>query len=284
MSPVLSIVTVSFNQAQYLRQAIDSVLSQKTDDVEYIVVDPGSTDGSREILASYGRAIDHLILEPDTGPADGLNKGFARATGRYGYFLNSDDFLLPGSIARIISYWKTYKSHDVLLCSAWMVNGVGEPLRQLRSTKVTVTGLLTGSSVMVQQGMSFSMETFRQSGGFDSKNNSCWDLELLFDFARAGAAIIHLPDRIGAFRIYDESISGGVGGDKHFVRYKQDLNRICLSATGQNLPKGPAEEVLARVRKYLISPGLGFLRLQELLFPFTIKRRWHSDNKVMRIE
>ncbi|MBK8907410.1 MAG: glycosyltransferase [Rhodospirillales bacterium] len=82
-APFLSIVTISFNQAQYARQAVESVLSQQGDDVEYIVVDPGSTDGSREILAGYGHAIDHFVFEPDNGPADGLNKGFGRATGRW---------------------------------------------------------------------------------------------------------------------------------------------------------------------------------------------------------
>ena len=85
----LSIVTISYNQAPYLRQCVESVISQKSDDIEYIVVDPGSTDGSREILQSYGDAIDHLILQTDKGPADGLNKGFAKAKGKIGYFVNS---------------------------------------------------------------------------------------------------------------------------------------------------------------------------------------------------
>jgi glycosyltransferase involved in cell wall biosynthesis len=70
----ISIVTLSFNQQPYLKEALDSVLSQGYPDLEYIVVDPGSTDGSREMIEGYGNQIAHTIFEPDRGAADGLNQ------------------------------------------------------------------------------------------------------------------------------------------------------------------------------------------------------------------
>ncbi len=76
----VSVVTISYNQAEFLEQCIRSVIEQDYDDIEYIVVDPGSTDGSRDIIEKYHDYIDHIIFEPDCGPADGLNKGFAHAT------------------------------------------------------------------------------------------------------------------------------------------------------------------------------------------------------------
>src|SRR3546814_19401558 len=79
--PFLSIVTLSFNQAGYLRQALESVIAQKDGSVEFIVVDPGSTDGSRDIIAELGDGIDNVILDPDRGPADGLNKGRSEERG-----------------------------------------------------------------------------------------------------------------------------------------------------------------------------------------------------------
>jgi len=92
-----SIVTISYNQAQFLEKAILSVLNQEGVGLEYIVVDPGSTDGSREIIERYRDRFGHVVFEKDHGPADGLNKGFQYATGDvYGY-LNSDDVLLPGT-------------------------------------------------------------------------------------------------------------------------------------------------------------------------------------------
>jgi glycosyltransferase involved in cell wall biosynthesis len=84
--PKVSIVTISYNQCAFLERAIQSVLAQNYPEVEYIVVDPGSTDGSRDIIERYRSRISKLILEPDKGPVDGLNKGFSVATGEiYGY-------------------------------------------------------------------------------------------------------------------------------------------------------------------------------------------------------
>src|SRR4051794_19097336 len=72
----ISIVTISFNQAAFLERALESVLRQTHPDVEYIVVDPGSTDGSREIIERYRPRLAAVALEPDSGPADGMNRGF----------------------------------------------------------------------------------------------------------------------------------------------------------------------------------------------------------------
>ena len=93
-----SIVTISFNQAPYLETAIRSVLDQNYPDLEYIIVDPGSTDGSRDIIERFRSRFAKIIFEPDQGPGDGLNKGFAHATGDILGYLNSDDALLPGAL------------------------------------------------------------------------------------------------------------------------------------------------------------------------------------------
>lgn len=96
-----SIVTISFNQREFLERTINSVIGQDGVEIEYIIVDPGSTDGSRDIIERYRPYFAHVILEKDAGPADGLNKGFAVATGEiYGY-LNSDDMFEPGALATV---------------------------------------------------------------------------------------------------------------------------------------------------------------------------------------
>ena len=90
----VSIVTISFNQAPYLERALQSVLTQSYPDVEYIVVDPGSSDGSREIIERYRSRLAGVVLEPDNGPADGLNREFAQASGEVFGHPNPDDVLL----------------------------------------------------------------------------------------------------------------------------------------------------------------------------------------------
>lgn len=277
-SPFLSIVTISFNQGQYLRQCVDSVVSQKGKDVEYIVVDPGSTDGSREILQGYGDAIDHLVLEPDNGPADGLNKGFARATGEIGYFINSDDFLMPYAIDRMRQLWADTPDIDILLARAWMVDESGEPLRELVAESANLNALLSGDATVVQQGLSFQMSRFREVGGFNIENRTCWDFELLCAMINTGAIALLSPQRIGAFRISDLSLSGGVGGTAHTQRYLADLNRLHRELTGHRLvSRDGVAQAMVRIRRALSRPSLTMLRARDQVFPSRLRRRWEED-------
>ena len=89
--PKISIVTPSFNHAQFLEETILSVISQNYPDLEYIIIDGGSTDGSVEIIKKYEQYLTYWISEPDNGQSDALNKGFTRATGDIYGWLNSDD-------------------------------------------------------------------------------------------------------------------------------------------------------------------------------------------------
>ena len=121
----ISIVTLSFNQRAFLQEAMDSVLSQGYPDLEYIVVDPGSSDGSRELIRSYGDRITHTIFEPDRGAADGLNKGFARATGDVFGFLNADDILFPGSLKHVAQFFESHPDCDMAMGDGYKIDGRG---------------------------------------------------------------------------------------------------------------------------------------------------------------
>ena len=98
MLPKISIVTPSFNQGQFLEQTIQSVLGQNYPNLEYIIVDGGSTDNSKEIIQKYQSQISYWVSEPDKGQSDAINKGFNRATGEILAWINSDDYYLPGAL------------------------------------------------------------------------------------------------------------------------------------------------------------------------------------------
>src|SRR5208283_3575458 len=96
--PRISIVTPSYQQAAFVEECLRSVLLQDYPNLEYIVIDGGSRDGSREIIARYGPHLTYWQSEKDGGQGDAINQGFARATGEILGWVNSDDMLLPGAL------------------------------------------------------------------------------------------------------------------------------------------------------------------------------------------
>jgi glycosyltransferase involved in cell wall biosynthesis len=218
-----TIVTMSFNQARFLEQAICSVLDQDYPDVEYIVVDPGSTDGSREIIERYRDRIDTIIFESDNGPADGLNKGFATATGHLYGFLNSDDYLLPGAIATAASAFVAAPDKDVLSGHALVVDANGREINRFFSRRFSLTRFVYGASTIAQQSTFFRGDAFHKAGGFNVNNRVAWDGELWVDLALSGAAFGRIPAFLSSFRIYEESITGSGKYSDAYARYKEEM-------------------------------------------------------------
>src|SRR5438067_5112001 len=100
----ITVVTPSYNQGRYLEEAILSVLGQGYPDLEYLVMDGGSTDGSAEIIQRYDGDLAYWVSEPDGGQAAAINRGFEKATGDVLCWLNSDDMHLPGTIAWVAGH------------------------------------------------------------------------------------------------------------------------------------------------------------------------------------
>lgn len=226
----ISIVTVSFNQACFLEAAMDSVLGQGYPELEYIVVDPGSTDGSRELIARRTGQLGAMVFEPDRGAADGLNKGFARATGDIFGFLNADDVLYPGSLERVARYFTEHPECDVVFGSGYTIDAEGRHILHFRSSGFSVDRYLYGGAVWLQQATFFRAETFRRSPGFNEQNRTCWDGELFVGMVNAGARVGHMAADLGGFRIHDASISGS---GRLQEQYLKDCARIFKQVRGR---------------------------------------------------
>jgi glycosyltransferase involved in cell wall biosynthesis len=226
----ISIVTLSFNQRAYLGEALKSVLSQGYPDLEYIVVDPGSTDGSRELILSYGSRITVKLFEPGRGAADGLNKGFAVATGDVYGFINADDMLLPGSLSRVAEFFGSHPECDMAMGNGYKIDGQGSKTRHYTARNFSVGRFFYGGTQWLQQATFFRASIFHRSEGFNVDNRTSWDGELFLKIAKLGAKIGYINADLGAFRIHEESISGS---GRLNEQYREDRRRIFRQLNGR---------------------------------------------------
>jgi|CXWL01.1.fsa_nt_gi glycosyltransferase involved in cell wall biosynthesis len=246
----ITVVTISFNQAKYLRQCIDSVLNQAYPNIEYIIVDPGSTDGSREIIDSYGDRVIR-VYEKDAGPADGLNKGFERGTGDVFYFINSDDYVLLGGFAKVVSQFIAKPDVDVVLAGGLRVNGEGVTECTFYPSKISARLYVNGAVTLFQQGMFFRADLFKRVGGFNVENRTCWDGELLLDFTLNGANFLRSLLKVGAFRVYPESITGS---QRFAAQFASDQKRMFHKVYGNERQPNSFTKSIYRIKKLLGDP------------------------------
>ncbi|MEQ1715024.1 MAG: glycosyltransferase, partial [Hyphomicrobium sp.] len=183
---MISVVTISYNQAQWLPDCITSVAAQ-AGSWEHIVVDPGSTDGSRDIIAGKAGHFAAVVLEKDKGPADGLNKGFERATGDIFYYLNADDVIYPNAFADAVSYFEAHPEMDVVSGHGYIIDEVGRRRRSVWSDPITRSGIAHGGSILIQPATFIRRSAYERAGGFNAQNRTNWDGELVVDLYLSGA-------------------------------------------------------------------------------------------------
>jgi glycosyltransferase involved in cell wall biosynthesis len=183
------------------------VLNQDYPDVEYIIVDPGSTDGSRELIKSYESRLARIIFERDAGPADGLNKGFAAATGEIFGFLNSDDIFYPGALSGAVRYFLKHPKVDVVSGHGRVIGPDERIYRLVYSDRMTPRKYMYGGAVLIQPSTFFRRSAFEKAGRFNTENRAIWDGELFFDMARAGCKFGRENEIWSGYRLHPESIT-----------------------------------------------------------------------------
>lgn len=129
MKPRISIVVPSYNQAQFLKQTLQSLLDQRDDALEIIVVDGGSTDGSVEIIKRHADRLTWWVSEKDSGQSHALNKGFAQASGEWLGWLNSDDLLLPGSLQTLRNHIEVNPEKEWWIGGGYFIDDYGRRFR-----------------------------------------------------------------------------------------------------------------------------------------------------------
>jgi len=200
---LVSIVTPSFNQASYLEQTMRSVLDQDYSDIEYIVMDGGSTDGSVDIIKKYSSHLAFWTSEPDRGQADAINKGTARTRGEIIAWLNSDDYYLPGTISAALKVFE--QNPDVVLIYGDMlaVDENSETTNTLKYQQLSLEDLLC-FQIMGQPAVFFRRGAFEKAGGLDTTFHFLLDHQLWIKIAAQGK-ILHVNQTWSAARYHAEA-------------------------------------------------------------------------------
>jgi glycosyltransferase involved in cell wall biosynthesis len=259
----VSVVTISLNQSEFLERALRSVLEQDHPDIEYVIVDGGSIDGSIDILQSYRERLAQLVVENDEGPADALNKGFRRCTGDICACINADDALLPGAIAEAVRSFEANPHADVVYAHGLIVDSTGHPIRRFYSMPFSRRKYAYGTAVVMQQSTFFRRSAFMEVGGFNPQNRTNWDGELLLDLALAGKRFHRVDAYWSLFSIHPASISGS---QTRADEYAAARRRLFEKAIGRAPRRSDVLLVLgARVWKWVRHPAVLLARLVDLV-------------------
>ena len=261
MIPTFSVVTISYNQAPFLRDSMDSVLAQEGVPIEYFVCDPGSKDGSRDIVAEYDDPRLTPLFQPDSGPADGLNKGFAAAGGDIFYYLNADDIVLPGAFATVAARFAARPEVDVVCGHALVIDAEGKPLRRVWSESFSPYAVATGAHVQVQPATFIRSTAYRKAGGFDASDRANWDGGLLASLWLSGARFETIDAFLGCYRLHAQSITmSGALADQHRINADRTFERLMGRTPGR------ADRLAGhalRALKHLRYPGRTLERLRK---------------------
>lgn len=175
--PLVSIITPSYNQADFLEETIRSVLEQDYPNIEYLVVDGGSTDGSVDLIRKYQERIDWWVSEPDRGQADALNKGMARARGEIVAWLNSDDIYRPGAIRQAVDVLLQHPELGMVYSKLDSIDRTGELFNTISYRQYDLLDLLT-FRIIGQPTVFMRRAILQRAGPLDASYNYLLDHHL----------------------------------------------------------------------------------------------------------
>ena len=281
--PKISVVTPSFNQGQFIEEAIRSVLLQDYPNLEFIIIDGGSTDKTLEIIHKYEPWLAYWVSEPDCGQSHAINKGIRQATGEILLWLNSDDIVLPGTFFTVASKFSENAEVKMVIGQAQIININGDVIGELRSDFTSWEELATNPRNSVRQISSFFSRTlFDEYGLVNETLHISMDNELLLRFTKNHTPLI-LQDFLTAFRVQPNAktfsqLKRGYEETDHFrlntltdmrlrksYRIRSSINWLSLSEN-QGYSRSVRLGFLLRV--FTIRPSI----ISEIVFWSTVKR------------
>ncbi len=291
--PRISIVTPSYNQGQFIEQTIRSVLLQGFPNLEYIVIDGGSTDQSVEIIRRYSAWLSHWVSEPDSGQSAAINKGFSRATGELFAWLNSDDWYMPAALPRVAQLAMTHSGAMVLVGAGRLTNQKGEIIIHKEPPPTIDLAVLLewlNGGDFIQPSCFFTRAAWDRIGRLDESLHLAFDVDLWIRMAKSACpfvttdaflanALAHENAKTSAFQELSILTTAVViinhGGAPAVLGYLEEMNRN-LTYYKTNLNKilnNPIIRIMRPVLKLFVKPAVSW---QDALPPWSTERKEHA--------
>ena len=199
--PLVSIITPSYNQGEFLEKTINSVLSQDYPNIEYIIVDGGSKDESLEIIHKYNHQLAWWVSEPDRGQTEAINKGFSHAKGEILAWINSDDTYHPEAVSEAVEFLTNDPKIGMVYGDAQLIDGVGKVIGKFPARQTDYRRLRQGYVHIPQQSSFFRADLWKQVGPLDPSFYFAMDYDLWVRLARV-APIKYVPRTWANFRLH----------------------------------------------------------------------------------
>ena len=244
--PKISVVTPSFNQAEYLERTILSVLDQGYANLEYIVIDGGSTDGSIEIIRKYEDRLAYWVSEPDQGQTDAINKGLQRATGEWLAWQNSDDVYYPGVFSDIAQTASRHPEVDLIIGNMMIIDAQDKALRDIRYVTPSYGALRAEGMVMVNQAAFWRRRVHAEIGWLEESLQFSFDYEWFLRLTERYRGV-HVNRIWGGFRLH-----GATKTSKWTHRFSEENAQILQ---GRKLPQWQVR--LYQLRRVALMLGQG---------------------------
>jgi glycosyltransferase involved in cell wall biosynthesis len=204
-APLVSIITPSYNQGQFIEETILSIQNQSYKNIEHIIIDGGSTDQSLEILKRYSSSIS-WISEPDYGQTNAINKGIKKSRGDILAYLNSDDLYLPDTIKIVVDFFNKHPEIDMVYGDIIHIDRQSKDIEIIKTDKIDFEKYLTGRIYLPQPTVFFRREIIEEIGDFDERLNLAMDMDywvrVFLQFQTA-----YLPVVLAKARIYPDAKS-----------------------------------------------------------------------------
>ncbi|MCF8011397.1 MAG: glycosyltransferase [Clostridiales bacterium] len=207
--PKISIITPSFNQANFLEKNIFSVINQRYPNVEHIIVDGGSTDGTLDILKKYNNKLGYWVSEKDRGQSHALNRGIGFASGDWIGWQNSDDYYCEGTFWRLAYLVNKYPTIKVFFGNKYCVNASEKVLRKQFYINPDLNIYKSIGMTMCNQSAFIHKDVFKEVGLLDESLNYAMDHEFFLRLFLNNIPMLHDKKLLGVSRYHDESKSCG---------------------------------------------------------------------------